>query len=114
MADITKLKKINKGRRDELGAPPTIDEASTNLNAPEVAPVAPPPQIQKPQVQEVAPPIIDGRTLRRSKRTDQFTTRVTPEWNARIRTIAMNEGLLLIEVLEEALDAYEEKLGYKK
>ena len=41
MADVSKLKKL-KGRRDELGAPPTLDEASTNLTAPEVAPVARP------------------------------------------------------------------------
>ena len=43
MADVSKLKKL-RGRRAELGAPPTLEEASDNLAAPEVAPVAPVPE----------------------------------------------------------------------
>jgi hypothetical protein len=50
---------------------------------------------------------IDGRTLRRSGRTVQFATRVSPEFDERIREIARREGKLLVEVLEQALDAYE-------
>jgi hypothetical protein len=50
---------------------------------------------------------IDGRTLRRSGRTVQFATRVSPEFDERVRRIAMRDGLLLVEVLEKALDAYE-------
>lgn len=50
---------------------------------------------------------IDGRTMRRSGRTVQFATRVSPEFDERIRQIAMREGMLLVEVLERALDAYE-------
>jgi len=50
---------------------------------------------------------MDGRTMRRSGRTVQFATRVSPEFDERIRQIAMQEGLLLVEVLERALDAYE-------
>lgn len=109
MTDISKLKKL-KGRRGELGVPPTLDEASLNLTAPEFAPVgiaevnSPP----LPQVQTMARKI-DGRSFRRSKRTVQFATRVTPEWDTRIRTIAQREGVLLIDVLEKALDAYEKK-----
>ena len=45
--------------------------------------------------------------MRRSGRTMQFATRVSPEFDERIRQIAMQEGLLLVEVLERALDAYE-------
>ena len=37
----------------------------------------------------------------------QFATRVTPEFDQRIRMIAEREGLLIVEVLERALDAYE-------
>ena len=55
---------------------------------------------------------MDGRTMRRSGRTVQFATRVSPEFDERIRQIAMREGLLLVEVLERALDAYE--AGRKK
>lgn len=50
---------------------------------------------------------MDGRTMRRSGRTVQFATRVSPEFDERIRQIAMRDGLLLVEVLERALDAYE-------
>ncbi len=91
MADMTKLKK-----RSSLGEPP--EEASNNLAAPEVAPIA-------PQQHH-----IDGRSLRtrRSMRTIQFSTKVTPEFDVRIRQIAHRDGLLLTELLEETLDAYEQ------
>lgn len=46
---------------------------------------------------------------RRTNRTLQFSTRVTPEFDERIRAIARRDGLLLVEVLERALEAYEEK-----
>lgn len=88
MADASKLK-----RRTSLGSPPPIEEASHNLHEPEIT----------------TSPIerIDGRTLRRSGRTIQFATRVSPEFDARLRQIAQRDGLLLVEVLERALDAYE-------
>lgn len=79
-----------------LGAPPPLDEASPNLQAPEHAPASP-----------SRVPRIDGRSLRRSNRTMQFATRVTVEFDERIRTIAQRDGLLLVEVMERALDAYE-------
>lgn len=91
MADASKLK-----RKGTLGAPPPIEEASNNLQAPE----ATPPTTGK----------IDARSLRRSGRTMQFATRVSPEFDARIRRIAQREGLLLVEILEKALDVYEKQL----
>lgn len=92
MADMSKLK------RRTLPAPPPLDEASPNLQAPEHAPAAHP----------VAAPKRDGRSMRKSNRTVQFATRVTPEFDDRIRSIAERDGLLLVEVMERALDAYEE------
>ena len=50
----------------------------------------------------------DGRSARRSGRTLQFATRVSPEFDNRLRAIAEREGKLLVEVLEDALDAYEQ------
>ena len=50
---------------------------------------------------------IDGRTLRRSGRTVQFATRVSPQFDERLRQIAVRDRLMLVEVLERALDAYE-------
>ena len=55
------------------------------------------------------PARIDGlyASRRPSGRTIQFATRVSPEFDDRVRQIAMRDGLLLVEVLERALDAYE-------
>ena len=90
MADVSKLRKT---RSSPLGEPPTLEEASPNLSAPEAAPAK--------------KRLLDGRTARRTNRTVQFATRVTPEWDERIRTVAQRDGLLLVEVLEQALDCYE-------
>ena len=51
----------------------------------------------------------DGRSMRRTGRTMQFATRVTPEWDDRFRDIAEERGLLLAELLEQMLDAYEQQ-----
>jgi hypothetical protein len=88
MADASKLK-----RRTGLGTPPPVEEASQNLQQPEIT---------KAPIER-----IDGRSLRRSGRTIQLATRVSPEFDARLRHIAQRDGLLLVEVLERALDAYE-------
>lgn len=111
MADVSKLKKL-KGRRDELGEPPTLDEASMNLTAPEVAPAVPEMRpTARPKAKPTPTPArsIDGRSIRRTNRTVQFATRVTPEWDERIRALAQRDGVLLVEILERALDAYEQK-----
>lgn len=54
-----------------------------------------------------APGTLDRRTLRATGRTQQFATRVTEEWHAEIKSIAERDGLKLVEVLEDALAAYE-------
>jgi hypothetical protein len=107
MADLTKLK-----RRSSLGAPPPPAEASPNLEAPETAPpLAQRIAIMRPSAAppgEQGPPLRrDARSARRSGRTLQFATRVSPEFDNRLRAIAEREGKLLVEVLEEALEAYE-------
>jgi hypothetical protein len=122
MADLTKLK-----RRSSLGKPPTPAEASANLGAPETAPPPAPETVQPPAIESVPAPRMsvmrsaarggagglrrDGRSARRSGRTLQFATRVTPEFDERLRSIAERDGKLLVEVLEDALDAYEERYG---
>ena len=96
MADVSKLK------RKTLGAPPSMEEASTNISSPEVAPTPPTPPTPVPgQAKRV-----DGRSARRSHRTLQFATRVRPDWDAELRALAQRDGLLLVEVLERALDLY--------
>ena len=138
MADVTKL----AARRKGFGAPPSLDEASNNLSAPETAPARPAaveqpsPEISSATPVKAAPaakarpapaplaksaaaeplqvlpppaaaPRIDGRSLRRTNRTLTLATRVTPEFDARVRAIAQREGIMLVEVLERALDALE-------
>jgi hypothetical protein len=120
MADLSKLR-----RRNTLGAPPPLEEASQNLQAPEIAPVMEPPAevprraavpLQEPaSTQEDATPQppyqqlrIDGRSLRKTGRTLQLATRVSWEFDEKLRHIAQRDGLKLVEVLERALEAYEE------
>jgi hypothetical protein len=116
MANLSKLKRPNS-----LGAPPPADEASQNLTAPEVAPRAstPPgdPRISgkqkanavrtRPENTNEQPDRVDGRSLRKSGRLIPFATRVSLDFDTRLRRIAQRDGLLLVEVLECGLDAYE-------
>ncbi len=121
MANLSKLK-----RRTTLGAPPPPEEASSNLKAPEVAPVVTPVSAQTPiepafpiiapgrpgkgvKAKATGQPLarIDGRSLRKSGRTLQLATRVSWEFDEKLREIAQRDGLKLVEVLERGLDAYE-------
>ena len=94
MADLSKL----KGRR--LGPPPAFTEAPGNLHAPEIAPKAPEPSPR---------PFKDGRSARRTGRTVQFSTRVSEAFDERFRAVVARDKLQMNELLERALDAYEEK-----
>ena len=108
MADLSKLK-----RRRTLGAPPSPGEASTNLAKPEAQ--ATEARTGIGDITELFPQSpnprgegrVDGRSMRRTNRVVQFATRVTPEFDQRVRTIAMEEGLLIVEVLEKALKVYD-------
>jgi hypothetical protein len=73
-----------------LEIPPTLSETTSSLQMPEV-------------IGEK----VDKRTLRKTGRTEQFATRVSPEWLEKIKEIAEKENLKLVEVLERALECYE-------
>jgi hypothetical protein len=120
MADLSKLR-----RRNTLGAPPPLEEASQNLQTPEIAPVMEPPaevprRATVPSQEPASTPAdatpqlphqqrrIDGRSLRKTGRTLQLATRVSWEFDEKLRYIAQRDGLKLVEVLERALEAYEE------
>lgn len=96
MANASKLK-----RKSSLGAPPPVEEASPNLEAPETAPATAMPAERS----------IGGWSRRRSNRTMQLNLKVTPEFDALLREIAGREGLFLAEVLEKALELYDKKLS---
>lgn len=106
MTDISKLKKISSRR---LGPPPSIDEASKNLSAPETAPSSV--VIESSSQTALAARRRDGRSMRRTGRTVNFATRVSQEFDERIREIAEQKGLMLVEVMEHALAAYEKELA---
>ena len=88
--------------KNRLGVPPNQEEASNNLQAPEVAPLSPEKFNERNE-----DCLLDGRSLRRTGRTIQFATRVTPDFDRRIRLLAQSQGVFIVEVLEKALDAYE-------
>lgn len=96
MADLSNIRS-----RSKLGTPPGLDEASQNTTAPEVAPADPAELPTAPR------PRRDMRTARRTNRTLPFATRVSPEFDERVRNIAERDGLMLCELLEHALEAYE-------
>ena len=118
MADLSKLK-----RRTTLGTPPSPAEASQNLQVPELASRGDPPAAASPHVvaptpapanppEEASTPAahgrrLDGRSLRKTGRTLQLATRVSWEFDEKLRRIAQRDGLKLVEVLERALEAYE-------
>ncbi|KGT94738.1 hypothetical protein NG99_07000 [Erwinia typographi] len=104
MADVSRL------RRKNLGTPPTPEDAATSLNAPEVAPAIPDAGHLSTNAESYVRR--DGRSARKTNRTLAFATRVTEDFDRQIRDIADMEGLKLVEVLEEALQALKEKRGY--
>jgi hypothetical protein len=97
MANVNKLKKAGR-----LGSPPAASEASGNLSAPETAPshAAPEPGTYRHY---------DFRR-RRSHRTVALGIKVSPEFDKRLREFADRDNLLIVEVLERALDSYEKTL----
>ena len=104
MADVSKLRK--KG----LGKPPSMDESATNLQAPELAPI---PEIYSTSISTDSDYVRkDGRSARKTNRILAFATRVSPDFDREVRQIADREGLKLVEVLENAIQAYKEKQGY--
>jgi hypothetical protein len=97
MADLSKLMK------KRLGPPPPIEAASDNLKAPETAPAAF--EIKRRPEERLE----DGRSARRTGRTLQFATRVSPDFNRRFRAVAKRDGLMFAELLEKSLEAYEKR-----
>ena len=79
-------------KKKKLEAPPLPEETTPNLQTPEVLGEK-----------------IDKRTLRKTGRTEQFATRVSKEWLAKVRAISKRENLKLVEALERMLEAYERK-----
>jgi len=93
MANLKNLKKKNR-----LGIPPMSNESSDNLEAPEHAPL--------PTHSET----ISKKSRAKTGRTAVFGTRVSPEFLHDFRRTAFENDLKLVELLEESLKAYKEKI----
>jgi hypothetical protein len=101
--DFAELRKKTAAKR--FGQPPT---ESTDNMAPE------PVVVTDPALEIPVPQRIDGRTLRRSGRTLGFSTRVTEDWDYRLKRYAARNNLMIVEVLERALDALEREEAARK
>ena len=55
--------------------------------------------------------VMDGRTLRKTGRTEQFSTRVHPDFKKRLYKLAKQTGKNYNVILEESLDLYLERMG---
>jgi hypothetical protein len=95
MANASKLKSLKK----TLGQAPSEAEASNNIYEPEAIVGG---KLPEPLYQAR----LDGRSLRRSGRTIRFATTVTPTFDMQVRQIAQEEHILIVEVLERALQQY--------
>lgn len=60
-----------------------------------------------PDLEAPTPQRIDGRSLRRTGRTIGFSTKVTEDWDYRLKRYAARNNVLIVVALERALDALE-------
>lgn len=94
---MANLKKIQKTKKNRLGTPPSLEDTSNNLEAPETAPIDKPSEA-----------VSKTRPARKTGRTEAFGTRVSPEFDKEFRRIAFEDGLKFVELLEVSLEAYKQ------
>lgn len=102
---MTATAKVDFGalrKKSRLPSPP--QDASRNLIEPEL-PSQPVPAGARAAVQEDVP--TDGRSLRKTGRTEPFATRVRADFRPRVMRLAALRGCTMAEVLELALDELE-------
>ena len=79
-----------KARVNKFPPPPAPSETTNNLDQPEIAPYV---------------GTIDGRTLRATGRTSQFTTRISEELHNEIKVYAAQRRMKLNELIEKSFAA---------
>ena len=94
------------------GAPPAQSPPGTSTTL-TPQPAQAPPQLNRAQSLPAAPVSAfggagypDGRSRRRTGRIEQINVKVSAQFNSNLRGLADREGLLIVEVLERALDTY--------
>lgn len=102
----------------ESSSPPNADGATTTQSPPDGTTTLTPqltdaaPQLDR--AQPVSGPVSafggarypDGRSRRRTGRIEQINVKVSAKFNSDLRGLADRQGLLIVEVLERALDTY--------
>jgi len=91
--NTSKLKKKIPSKKYRFGAPPVKEEAGENLEAPEAAPVEDTSVTKK-------------KARYKTGRTDQFSTRVTPDFLKEFKRQAFEDDLKIVELLELSFEAY--------
>lgn len=93
-------------KKSRLPNPP--EDASRNLTEPELPgrPAAAAPAAPRPTAAPEEMPT-DGRSLRKTGRTEPFATRVRADFRPRVMRLAALRGCTMAEVLELALDELE-------
>lgn len=89
----------NFPKKPKLPPPPPPEEATNNLSQPEHAPAE-------------AAPYVDGRSLRATGRTLQFSTRVTEKFHHEFKLYAVQHKTKLNVLLEEAFAALKKQRGH--
>lgn len=89
-------------RKNRMGALPI--DTGHELAPDHTVPVASPP---------AATPRPDGRHRNKTGRTVSFGTRVSESFKTKLDELATRSGLKYVEILEKALDLYEQSLAKK-
>lgn len=117
------IAKRKSPRKNPLGVPPTVEKSRGNLMEPEAAPSLEPvtaekksatskegraaqPKKARTVAKRAAAPAADGRTLRKTGRTEQFSTRVHPDFKQELFDVAQTTGKNYNVILEESLELY--------
>jgi len=93
-----------KSRKNPLGLPPELQETTNGFCTSETVETTSQPTQAKNYY-----PRLDGRSARKTNRIFPFATRVSEDFDRRFRMIAQRDGLMIVELLELALDAYEKQ-----
>lgn len=110
MADFGKAQSKKK-KPNRFGTPPSIEEASNNLEAPEHAPTAPEKVGEAPKKKTVKKKAVKAS---KPSRTVPFNHKVTPEFEREFKMVALEDRLKLVELLEASFQAYKKARPKKK
>lgn len=96
---------MNTNYSKVIGNLPTVNESDDNLSRPAPFPIHSPANTQKAP-RKLASGYTDGRSLRRTGRTEMFAVKVSPEYQIKFRATAEKSGRMLAVLFEDMIDNY--------